>query len=229
MKNSFATEVLGEKRPSGANEMAMRRSQSTPHSMHMQESSILLQKSLERQIRSLQNEVAQINDRLSVFEETNARWGLRYTRRLAISGNVAMGCWMFILRLSNFLRRRRTRLLQAMMPKIQLRQASSAQLNVGTMMARGIVRALRRAWFLWACALLLARSRDWSRVAGAAAAAGYLAYLSMAGLAPEWPWASLFAFLGNTAFLIASFNAQATNYLPSYLDFVHTKQEDSKE
>lgn len=111
----FSTAVLGDK---VAGPSQMRRSQSQPYGVGLGGEPVPGLRALERQVRKLQREVAVLNDRLALFEDVSARWGLRYTRRMALVGNAFLGLWIFVLRLLRFLQKRRALLLQAMMPKV---------------------------------------------------------------------------------------------------------------
>ncbi len=232
---SFATQVLlGEREatlaalpPSGGSggggsdrsSPDMRRSQSTPHLYGLDAGGAVHHRTLERHIRTLQRQVAAINDRVSVFEEVNARWGLRYTRRFALAGNLVVGGWIFLHRLLNFVRQRRALLLQAMMPKIQLRASPPA--SMGPLVSGAVRHGLKGgAWVFFVCALLLSRNRPWNRLAGATVATAYSAYLSLIGVAASWPWAVVFSVCGNVSFLVANFNAQSSPELPAYPEFV---------
>lgn len=99
----------------------LRRTQSSPYDLAQQGGeggAAALHRALERQIRLLQHEVGAIQQRVAVFEEINARWALRYTRRLAMGGSVGLGVWLFLARLFAFLQARRAQLLQAVIPKV---------------------------------------------------------------------------------------------------------------
>jgi hypothetical protein len=224
---SFVTDVLGDKdvrtvsfvdpQSSSVSSLdVMRRSQSTPHLSGLEAGSAIHHRALERQIRSLQRQLSVINDRVSVFEEINSRWGLRYTRRFALVGNLVVGGWIFLFRLLDFLKQRRAQLLQAMMPKIQLQLRSSAPVKMGPLISGAILYSLNGgAWVFFVCAALLSRNRSWSKLAGATTATGYAAYLSMAGGAASWPWAVVLSVCGNVSYLVANFNSQAPE-LSSY-------------
>jgi hypothetical protein len=220
--SSFITDVLGDSKnvsfvdpavpPSSSSSVSelMRRSQSTPHLTGLEAGSAMHHRTLERQIRSLQRQVGIINDRVSVFEEINSRWGLRYTRRFALVGNLVVGGWLFLHRLVDFLRQRRAQLLQAMMPKIQLQLRASAPVHMGPLISGAIVYSLQGgAWVFFICAALLSRNRSWSKLAGATTATGYAAYLSFMGVAASWPWAVVLSVCGNVSYLVANFNSQA--------------------
>jgi hypothetical protein len=225
---SFVTQVLGEvdvrlaalpPQASAPHVVSpdMRRTQSSPHLAGLDASAVVHHRTLERHIRALQRQVAAIHDRVSVFEATNARWGLRYTRRFALAGNLLVGGWIFSHRLLSFLRQRRAQLLQAMMPKIQLR--ASAPVSLGPLVSGAVRHSLRGgAWLFFACALLLSRNRSWNWLAGATVATAYAAYLSLIGVAASWPWAVVLSVCGNVSFLVANFNAQSSPELPAYPD-----------
>ena len=56
-------------------------------------------RNLENQVRSLQSELATLKRKMNVFEEdTNRnRWGIRYSRRMAIMSNVFLGLWYLLI------------------------------------------------------------------------------------------------------------------------------------
>ncbi len=181
---------------------------------------------VERQLRALQRQLGLINDRVSAFEEINSRWGLRYTRRFALIGNLVVGGWIFLHRLLEFLRQRRAQLLQAMMPKIQLRP--SAPVRMGPLVSGAVMHSLQGgAWLFFICAALLSRNRSWSKLAGATTATGYAAYLSVSGVAATWPWAVVLSVCGNVSYLVANFNSQAPE-LSSYSDKLDISSLDSE-
>ena len=195
---------------------AMRRSQSTPHNMDST-AAAALHRALERQLRLLQHELGAVQQRVAAFEDINARWGLRYTRRLAMGSSAFLGFWIFLARLLNFLRARRSQLLQAVMPKLQLRQRSPAP-HLSPLALRAGRHALRRSWLFFLCAVLLARKPSWNRLGGATLSLTYTAYLSFVGDARQWPWPLLFNVFGNVSYLVASMNAEPSQ-LPNYLDY----------
>lgn len=176
------------------------------------------QRTLEKHVRALQRQVAQIHARVAAFEEINARWGLRYTRRFALAGNLFVGGWIFLYRLLGFLRQRRAQLLQAMMPKISLRGPVAGPAPA-TLVSSAITHSLRGgAWVFFVCALLLTRNRSWNRLAGATFATTYAAYLSLMGLTRKWPWTLFFSVAGNLSYLVATFNSHHSQAptLPAY-------------
>ena len=219
---SFVTSVLGEGGlPVPSSERSsLPRSASVPAFEGLTSSSGSFSSStrpLERQVRALQRQVGAITDRLWAFEEQNAQWGLRYTRRFALAGNLVVGGWIFLRRLLAFLRRRRAQLLQAMIPKIQLQLRASAPVSLGPLAWGACLHALKGgSWFFFFCAVLLTRNRAWNRLSGATLATAYAAYLSLSGVAANWPWAVVFSVCGNLSYLVANFNSQAQADLPSF-------------
>lgn len=204
----FATEVLGHAshmgRPSVRADV-MRRSQSQPFDLHHGGESVPgpSVRAMERQMRKLQREVAMMNERLAIFEDVQARWGVRYTRRMAVVANAFMGTWVLAFRLLRFLQKRRAMLLQAMMPKLQLRAQAGvkAQQQLKAMLWGGVRHSLRHSWVFFVAAVLLTRNRAWNRFAGALLGTFYAGYIAAAAdTGTRWPWVTL-AIAGNLAYL----------------------------
>jgi hypothetical protein len=54
----------------------------------------------------MQFEVSRLNRKIKEYEEDSEQWTLRYSRRAVIFSNVALGCWIFLLKFMSTLRKR---------------------------------------------------------------------------------------------------------------------------
>eukprot|EP01098_Paradermamoeba_levis_P002188 TRINITY_DN12586_c0_g1_i1.p1 TRINITY_DN12586_c0_g1~~TRINITY_DN12586_c0_g1_i1.p1 ORF type:complete len:209 (-),score=27.51 TRINITY_DN12586_c0_g1_i1:93-719(-) len=129
------------------------------------ESLILLNRNLERQLRKLQLEVASLKKKLNELDsKVNDRWVLRYSRRMSIMANLFLGSWIFWDRLVNYIQKRRKNLMQVVVPGIITNSSSVEPLIV--ILKDGYIYAMKPVWMFFFSCFFLSRKNMWMRMIG---------------------------------------------------------------
>jgi hypothetical protein len=130
----------------------------------------LQQKSLEAQLRLVQEEITNLKRKVVLFEEeTNRnRWGIRYSRRMAIMSNLLLGLWIFWSRfLTHVQKQKKSKLLGVMVPNpfsltntlqnLNRNRAIQQPSPLNKILYEAYMKAISKSWVFFVGALLLTR------------------------------------------------------------------------
>eukprot|EP01091_Cochliopodium_minus_P021173 TRINITY_DN9584_c0_g1_i1.p1 TRINITY_DN9584_c0_g1~~TRINITY_DN9584_c0_g1_i1.p1 ORF type:complete len:297 (-),score=54.26 TRINITY_DN9584_c0_g1_i1:139-1029(-) len=161
------------------------------------ESFLTLNRNLERQVRRLQRDVNFLYNKLNTFEEVNARWGLRYTRRMAIMSNLVMGVWVFVWKSFSFLRNKRGEIVKAALNIPTLNVATWVWRNVKNENARDLLydaymQGMKTSFLFFLFSLLLTRKRSWNRIVATCGSLFYSVFLIVNPSTIGLPWTTNF-------------------------------------
>jgi len=185
-------------------------------SFESEDSFVTYQRNLELQIRTLQREIHSLNKKVSAFEEeTNRnRWGIRYSRRMAIMSNLLLGLWIFWSRfLKHVQKQKKTRLLGVVMiPPLK-------QNSLNKILYEGYMKAISKSWVFFLGSLLLTRTSPWKRYFGLGLTTTYSLYLAI--FSNFLPWTNYFNMFSNLLYISATWTSNPTETSTLH-DFIST-------
>jgi len=165
---------------------------------------------VEAQLRSLQRDVASLKRKVAAFEEeTNRnRWGIRYSRRMAIMSNLLLGLWIFWSRfLKHVQNQKKSRLLGVIVPPLKQQE----QHSLNKLLYEGYMKAISKSWVFFVGALLITRSVSWKRHVGLALTTSYSLYLAI--FSHFLPWTNYFNMFSNLLYITAAWTSEDTQTL----------------
>jgi hypothetical protein len=121
--------------------------------------------SLHLRIAHLEKILTEMRFRLEEMEEdtgTRTRWGVRYSRRMAILANILIGLWRFLEVFLDLLQKRRRQIMHSLLS----RKADKLNENINKVFQMSYMSGIRRSVGYLLCALLLYSKYPWKRSMG---------------------------------------------------------------
>jgi len=137
-----------------------------------------------------------LKKKVSIFEQENNRdrWGIRYSRRMAIMSNIFLGIWVFWSRfLKHVQRQNKGRLLGILVPK------QNSSLN--KILYEASMKAISKSWVFFVGTFLLTRTTSWRRHFGLGLTTCYSLYLAI--FSHFLPWTNYFNMFANLLYITA--------------------------
>jgi len=162
-------------------------------------------RNLEAQMRSLQKEISSIKRKVALFEEENNRnrWGIRYSRRMAVMSNLLLGLWIFWSRfLKHVQKQKKSRLLGVIVPPLKQQE----QHSLNKLLYEGCMKAISKSWVFLVGALLITRSISWKRHIGLGLTTSYSLYLAI--FSHFLPWTNYFNIFSNLLYITAAWTSE---------------------
>jgi hypothetical protein len=178
----------------------LRRSKSTS-SIDREESLFQVNRNLEKQLRALQTDVGRLKRKIAVFEQSNDRWGVRYSKRVAMFTNLIMGVWIFWYRLLLYFQRRK-RIILSQVVAVQVSKSLDTN-SVTDLLRQGIASGFKSSAFFLLASLFLSRRNGWTRTLGSCVGCGWSLWIAL--VTDFYPWANYFNTLACLLYLTAAF------------------------
>lgn len=158
-------------------------------------------RNLENQVRSLQSELATLKRKMSVFEDdTNRnRWGIRYSRRMAIMSNLMLGLWIFW---SKFMKHVQTQKKSRLLGVVMGTKKQTPLHSLNSILYEAVMKATKKSWIFFFAAFLLTRHVDWKRHFGLTISTSYSLYLAM--FSHFLPWTNYFNMFANLLYITST-------------------------
>jgi len=175
-------------------------------------------RNLENQVRSLQSELATLKRKMNVFEDdTNRnRWGIRYSRRMAIMSNLMLGLWIFW---SKFMKHVQTQKKSRLLGVVMGGKKQTPLHSLNSILYEAIMKATKKSWIFFFAAFLLTRHVDWKRHFGLTISTSYSLYLAM--FSHFLPWTNYFNMFANLLYITSTaWNLPNTGESSSLEDFI---------
>eukprot|EP01124_Arcella_intermedia_P012469 TRINITY_DN18807_c0_g1_i1.p1 TRINITY_DN18807_c0_g1~~TRINITY_DN18807_c0_g1_i1.p1 ORF type:complete len:226 (+),score=44.53 TRINITY_DN18807_c0_g1_i1:44-721(+) len=121
--------------------------------------------SLLTRIQQLEKTVNELKWRIEAMEEDvglRTRWGVRYSRRMAIVANVLLGLWNFWGHLSHLLKKRRRHIMTFML----VSPSNKIHENLDSVIYEVLRKASLRSSIFFICSFLLYSKFSWKRILG---------------------------------------------------------------
>jgi hypothetical protein len=159
--NSFGFVDVSEQKAEG--DFPLRRSKSFPwgSSTALEPDAIwLLYKHVDNRLQILERELSALRVKMTAVEENKSRWGVKYSRRIAILANLLLGVWLFWSHFLQFVQRRKGKLLQNMVMR------PGVQDTLNSVLWQAWWRALNASWAYFVSMALLTSNTSWKRSVG---------------------------------------------------------------
>jgi len=161
----------------------------------------------------LQREIASIKHKVALFEEGTHqnRWGIRYSRRMAVMSNMLLGLWIFWSRFLTHIQKKN--ILGVIVPPLKQEHHP-----LNKLLYEGFMKAISKSWVFFAGAMLITRSVSWKRHIGLGLTTSYSLYLAI--FSHFLPWTNYFNMFSNLLYITAAWTneepqAMTLNYFIS--------------
>eukprot|EP01113_Clastostelium_recurvatum_P046588 TRINITY_DN8186_c0_g1_i2.p1 TRINITY_DN8186_c0_g1~~TRINITY_DN8186_c0_g1_i2.p1 ORF type:complete len:203 (+),score=34.19 TRINITY_DN8186_c0_g1_i2:76-684(+) len=132
---------------------------------------------LDQRMAVLSKEMIDLRERMDRFEEDNHRdsWGVRYSRRMAITSNFLLALWVALSRIAMYLRKqKKSRLIGVVVP---LGSTKRTRNDFNHLVLETALNAARKSWLFLVASLLLSSHSPLKRQTGLYASTAYSLYL----------------------------------------------------